>query len=663
MPRISTLLIANRGEIACRIMRTARVLGYRTVAVYSQADADSRHVQMADQAICIGPAPAAQSYLNIPAIIDAARRSGSQAIHPGYGFLSENADFAQACMDAELIFIGPSPEAIRLMGSKRQSKLAMLEAGVPCIPGYQGSAQDDASLTREAAAIGFPLMIKASAGGGGRGMRLVRNPAQLSDQLRSARAEAQSAFGSAELILERALIRPRHVEIQIFGDNHGNLVHLGERDCSVQRRHQKVIEEAPCPVMTPELRAAMGAAAVKAAASVNYSGAGTVEFMLDADGNYYFLEMNTRLQVEHPVTELVTGLDLVAWQLDIASGQPLPLGQEQIALQGHAIEVRLYAEDSSRDFVPQTGIVDLWQPADIEGVRIDHGLREGQAITAFYDPMLAKIIAHGASREQARTRMINALEQTVLLGVNANQRFLINLLAHPQFAAGHTSTAFITEQFNSDPSLTPQLVAAEDLAMAAALLYQASARRCRLPAELQGWSNTAPIPSRFLLLNNGEVHAIQVSSCAGEHAGSLNISVVGRNLAGRNLHLRIIEHENSVVVCELDGIRFRRPCLMSGNRIALYSQQGNLQFEDISHRPPAATASATSNRLLAPMDGAVTEVMAKVGEQVSRGQALLRMEAMKMEHTLKAQIDGTVSQVLASEGQQVKARQLLVELN
>ncbi|GGC96725.1 acetyl/propionyl/methylcrotonyl-CoA carboxylase subunit alpha [Halopseudomonas salina] len=658
MPRITTLLIANRGEIACRIMRTASALGYRTVAVYSQADADSRHVQIADQAVCIGPAPAAQSYLNIPAIIEAAQRSGAEAIHPGYGFLSENADFAQACMDAGLIFIGPSPEAIRLMGSKRQSKLAMLEAGVPCIPGYQGSAQDDATLTREAAAIGFPLMIKASAGGGGRGMRLVQDPAQLSGQLRSARAEAQSAFGSAELILERALIRPRHVEIQIFGDNHGNLVHLGERDCSVQRRHQKVIEEAPCPVVTPELRAAMGAEAVKAAASVNYSGAGTVEFMLDADGNYYFLEMNTRLQVEHPVTELVTGLDLVAWQLEVASGLPLPLRQEQIALQGHAIEVRLYAEDSRRDFVPQTGRVDLWQPANIEGVRIDHGLREGQAITAFYDPMLAKIIAHGTTREQARTRLINALEHSVLLGVNANQRFLINLLAHPQFAAGHTSTAFITEQFHSDPSLTPQPVAAEDLAMAAALLYQASARRCKLPPALQGWSNTAPIPSRFLLLNDGEVHAVQISTCSGEVAGSLNISV-----SGRCLHLRIIEQTGSVMVCELDGIRYRRPCLINGKRIALYCEQGNLQLEDVSHRPPAAAADVTSNRLLAPMDGAVTEVMAKVGEQVSKGQALLRMEAMKMEHTLKAQINGTISQLLASEGQQVKARQLLVEFN
>jgi len=403
MPGFTTLLIANRGEIACRIMRTAAAQGYRTVAVYSTADADSLHVQLADQAIAIGPAAASESYLNIAAIIDAAKRSGADAIHPGYGFLSENADFAEACDQAGLLFIGPSPRAIRLMGSKRLSKLAMLEAGVPCIPGYQSDAQDDATLMREAQAIGFPLMIKASAGGGGRGMRLVQAADQLPEQLLSARAEARSAFGSAELILEKALIRPRHVEIQIFGDSLGNLIHLGERDCSVQRRHQKVIEESPCPVMTPELRQAMGEAAIKAAASVEYCGAGTVEFMLDGEGHFYFLEMNTRLQVEHPVTEMVTGLDLVAWQLEVASGRPLPLQQQNVRLQGHAIEVRLYAEDSSQDFMPQTGTVDLWQPAVTEGVRIDHGLRENQRITPYSDPMLPSwlVTVKTASRHAA----------------------------------------------------------------------------------------------------------------------------------------------------------------------------------------------------------------------------------------------------------------------
>ncbi|WP_373186857.1 acetyl-CoA carboxylase biotin carboxylase subunit [Halopseudomonas sp.] len=658
MAGFKTLLIANRGEIACRIMRTAAALGYRTVAVYSTADANSRHVQQADQAVCIGSAPASQSYLDITAILDAARRSGADAIHPGYGFLSENADFAEACDAAGIIFVGPSADAIRLMGSKRLSKLAMLEAGVPCIPGYQDSAQDDDTLVQQAEMIGFPLMIKASAGGGGRGMRLVHQAAELPDQLRSARSEAQSAFGSAELILEKALIRPRHVEIQIFGDNHGNLVHLGERDCSVQRRHQKVIEEAPCPVMTPELRAAMGQAAVKAAASVDYSGAGTVEFMLDADGNFYFLEMNTRLQVEHPVTEMVTGLDLVAWQLDVACGLPLPLRQEQIGMQGHAIEARLYAEDPTRDFMPQTGRIDLWQPAHIEGVRIDHGVCEDQLVTPYYDPMLAKIIAHGATRELARSRLVKALEQSVLLGVNANQRFLLNLLEHPAFAAGNTSTAFIAEEFATDPSLGPQPLAAEDLVVAAALLYQASAQRCSHLSQLHGWSNTAAISSRYLLAHESDMHRVEVTALRGEETGSLRVDT-----AGASLRIRLLGQHGPQVTLELDGIRQQRTCLVDGARIALYGQRGNLQLEDISNQPPAAAEAGSSHQVLAPMDGAVTEITAAVGSTVSKGQVLLRMEAMKMEHSLRAPMDGTISQLLASEGQQVKGRQLLIELS
>jgi geranyl-CoA carboxylase alpha subunit len=655
MPRFNTLLIANRGEIACRIMSTASALGLRTVAVYSSADADSRHVQLADQAICIGPAPAAQSYLNMDAILDAAKRSGAEAIHPGYGFLSENADFAELCRASDLVFIGPSPEAIRLMGSKRLSKLAMLEAGVPCIPGYQGAAQDDETLISEAMQIGFPLMIKASAGGGGRGMRLVDDPANLADHLHSARAEAQGAFGNAELILEKALIRSRHVEIQIFGDNHANILHLGERDCSIQRRHQKVIEESPCPVMTPLLRAAMGEAAIKAAATVSYAGAGTVEFMLDAGGDFYFLEMNTRLQVEHPVTEMVTGLDLVAWQLDVACNLPLPLRQDQIKLQGHAIEVRLYAEDSSRDFMPQTGQITHWQPLKTEGVRIDHGLREGQLITPFYDPMLAKVIAHGANREQARTRLIRALSESVLLGVNANQRFLINLLDHPEFIAGNTSTAFITEQFSADSSLSPQPLAPADLALAGALLYQRSAQRCSRLPEIHGWSNTASIPVRLVLAHADDMHSIEV--VAGED-GSLDI-----HTGSHSLRIRLIEQQGATWTIELDGVRQQRACVLAGSTLWLYDEQGNVLLTDASHQPAAAAANSLSNQVLAPMDGAVTEIMTEAGSSVHKGQILVRMEAMKMEHVLRAPMDGIVSRLSVTEGQQVRNRQLLVELS
>ena len=447
------VLVANRGEIACRVLQSARSLGYRTVAVFSEADAGARHVQLADEAVCIGPATAAESYLNVPALLDACRRSGADAVHPGYGFLSENADFAAACAEAGVTFIGPPAEAIRLMGSKRLSKIAMQEAGVPCVPGYQGEDQSDDTLIKEAEAVGLPLMIKASAGGGGRGMRVVTEPQQIAAQLKSARQEAKSSFGNDELILERAVINPRHVEIQVFGDHHGNVIHLGERDCSVQRRHQKVVEEAPSPVVDEDLRRRMGEAAVNAAKACDYVGAGTVEFLLGADGEFYFLEMNTRLQVEHPVTELVTGQDLVAWQLRVASGEPLPLTQEQVRLTGHAMEVRLYAEDPAQGYLPQTGPVLSWRPASGEGVRIDHGLVDGAEVGSHYDPMLAKIIAFGASRDEARRRLIRAVEDTVLMGLDDNRRFLAAILRHPEFAAGDATTAFIDGPFADDPGL------------------------------------------------------------------------------------------------------------------------------------------------------------------------------------------------------------------
>src|SRR6476620_3521043 len=456
------VLIANRGEIALRIMRTAKRLGYGTVAVYSDADRDALHVREADSAVRIGEALPAQSYLRIDAIIAAAKASGASAIHPGYGFLAENEDFAQACRDAGLVFIGPSPEAIRSMGNKAGAKDIRQKAGVPCVPGYQGADQSDAVMLAAAKKIGFPVMIKAVAGGGGRGMRLVADAAAFPDALRSARSEAQGAFGDPTVILERAIVDPRHIEIQVFGDRYGNAVHLGERDCSVQRRHQKLIEEAPSPKVTRRLRARMGDVAVAAVKQLRYEGAGTLEFLLDPSGEFYFMEMNTRLQVEHPVTEAITGLDLVELQLRVASGEPLGLGQEDIRFSGHAIEVRLCSEDTDHDFMPQSGTMALWQMPD--GVRVEHALQSGSEIPPFYDSMIAKIISHGTTRDEARRKLICGLEQTVAFGVTTNQAFLAACLRHPAFASGEATTAFIGK-YRAD-LLAPRKDTASDAALA-----------------------------------------------------------------------------------------------------------------------------------------------------------------------------------------------------
>lgn len=639
MPSFSKILIANRGEIACRIQRTAQALGYRTVAVYSDADADALHVQIADEAVNIGAAPVQQSYLNSHAILDAARLTGADAIHPGYGFLSENPDFARACTQAGLTFIGPSVEAIELMGSKRLSKLAMLDAGVPCIVGYQGSAQDDATLHHEAQRIGYPLMIKASAGGGGRGMRLVHEPAALLDNLHTARSEARNAFGSDELILEQALVDPRHVEVQLFGDQHGNLIYLGERDCSVQRRHQKVIEEAPCPVMTADLRRAMGDAALKAGRAVNYVGAGTVEFLLDRHGQFYFLEMNTRLQVEHPVTELITGLDLVAWQLHIAAGQPLPLQQADVLLSGHAMEVRLYAEDPAQGFLPQTGDVLRWEPAP--GIRTDHGLCEGQAISPFYDPLLGKLIAHGATREEARRKLLRAVQDTLLLGVNSNQRLLAELLSHPDFICGDFNTGFIAEHFSD---LAPPSVSAEQLALAAALFYQHSAR-AHGPA-LAGWRNTANEPWTCHLEVDDVSHSVTVSRLADNrlHVDGIEISDLATD--GRWASA-VINRIRRRIAYHLDGPRAWLP---------------GVSVIDRSQPAASRRADASSGTVKAPMAGAIVEVRVCAGDRVHKGQLLLVLEAMKMEHPLKAGIDGVIKSVQAATGDQVRNRQVLLEI-
>ncbi len=613
----SKILVANRGEIAWRVMRTAKAMGYRTVAVYSDADKDGPHVAFADQAVRIGPPPVAESYLDIGRILDAARKSGADAIHPGYGFLSENDAFASACEKAGLVFIGPPPAAIAAMGNKAAAKRRMIEAGVPCVPGYQGSDQSDGHLEKEARKIGLPVMVKAAAGGGGRGMRLAMREQELAEAIRSARAEAESAFGSGELILEKAVVDARHVEIQVFADGHGNVIHLGERDCSVQRRHQKVIEEAPSPAVDQDLRQRMGAAAVAAAKAIGYRGAGTVEFLLAADGAFYFLEMNTRLQVEHPVTEAITGLDLVEWQLRIARGEPLPMPQDKLRLAGHAIEARLYAEDAYAGFLPQSGRVGIWRPAGGPGVRIDHAMKDGLAISPFYDPMIAKVIAQGATREQARLRLIEALADTVVLGPTTNRHFLMRLLQHPEFVAGQATTAFLGKHTFPAPAVSDR-----HWKLAAWLLWRQSAER--YPANLRGWRNSNPEPTPITL-------------------------VVG-------------ETERTIKVAPEDTPQNAVPFHIDGDSITVELDGFAARFADRTYAPPALAAAGGDGKLRAPMDGRIVAVNVAAGDRVARGQTLIVLEAMKIQHQLKATRDAAIEAVVVKEGQQVANQAVLVTM-
>ncbi|MEM0953223.1 MAG: acetyl-CoA carboxylase biotin carboxylase subunit [Pseudomonadota bacterium] len=660
MSRFETLLIANRGEIACRIIDTARREGYRTVAVYSEADVGARHTQAADVAVCIGPAAVADSYLNAEQILRAAARTGADAIHPGYGFLSENAEFARACAAAGLVFIGPAPDAIEAMGNKAASKRRMLAAGVPCIPGYQAEEQSDAALLTAAAEIGFPLMVKAAAGGGGRGMRLVHSEAELAPALTSARSEAETAFGSDELILEKAVLRPRHVEVQVFGDSHGNLIYLGERDCSVQRRHQKVIEEAPCPVMTPALREEMGLAAVEAARSIAYEGAGTVEFLLDDDGHFYFLEMNTRLQVEHPVTEMITGLDLVALQLSVAQGEALPIAQSDVALDGHAIEVRLYAEDPTNDFLPASGTASRWRPPSGAGIRVDHGLLEGQEVSPFYDPMVAKIIAWGSDRAMACRRLRRALENTVLFGFENNRAFLHAALAEQTFQRGDATTAFIEETFTEGfVSAAPLL---EHVALAAALQCHQAAQQMFLQrldhsAGLQGWTGSR----RF---------ARQLRYTIGDEA--LNLAVTSQSDASYQVALAESEFAVEVAaddtrggyVVEVDGARYGVVAhQISADSISVQMQGNATVFVDELAASTADASNEGSGTVTAPMHGNVLEISVEEGDHVAEGDALAVMEAMKMEHRLTASVAGTVVQINARVGDQLTAGAVILQID
>ncbi|WP_067522253.1 acetyl/propionyl/methylcrotonyl-CoA carboxylase subunit alpha [Endozoicomonas ascidiicola] len=654
------VLVANRGEIAKRIITTAKALGYRTVAVYSEPDSQSPHVSLADEAVCLGAGAASDSYLNIDNILKAARMTEANAIHPGYGFLSENSAFAEACQLEGIIFIGPNTSAIELMGSKRAAKEAMITAGVPCIPGYEGKDQSDSVLIDAANDIGFPLMVKASAGGGGRGMRIVEAASDLAGAIKSARSEALNAFGSDELILEKALRACRHIEIQIFADNHNNVVHLGERDCSMQRRHQKVIEEAPSPVMTPELRDSMGKAAIAAARACNYQGAGTVEFLLDQHNEFYFLEMNTRLQVEHPVTELITGYDLVEWQLRVAAGEPLPRTQDQLTINGHAIEVRLYAEDPANNFMPQTGEIALWQPASHDdqtgeaysGVRVDSGIQEGNTVNAFYDPMLAKFITWGENREQARRRLVRLVQDSHLLGLRDNRSFLSELLQSDTFIQGQTTTDFIETEFTANPSLSVQEVSNNEWMLAALLLSHGIEND---NSRLQ----TSMIGERQLSLGCGDVKKICRIQQMDSHQFCLQLDDTVSIF-------HVISTDDNQLCYQLNNVRqtitFHKS-KANGFSYSLWlaSAQGNLHFHDLTFQT-SQNEKAGSNKVLASMDGVVIDVLFSEGQTVKQGEVVAIIEAMKMEHPLKAGVDGKIRQIFASPGDQVKGRQLLIEV-
>lgn len=642
-----TLLIANRGEIAMRVLRSAKAMGLRTVAVYSSADADAPHVLHADRAVHIGPAEPAQSYLNIDAIVAAAQASGADAVHPGYGFLAENAAFAQHCRDAGLVFVGPSPESIRAMGDKAAAKRLMQTAGVPCIPGYQGEDQTTATLLREAEAIGWPVMIKAVAGGGGRGMRLVEGPQQFATLLQSAQSEALHAFGDATVLLERAVRAPRHIEIQVMADRHGHAIHLGERDCSVQRRHQKIIEEAPSPAVSPELRQRMGEAALQAVRAIGYEGAGTLEFLLDDNGDFWFMEMNTRLQVEHPVTEALTGLDLVALQLRIAAGEPLALRQEDVRFEGHAIEVRLCAESPSQGFVPQSGTMDLWQLPESPPLRVEHALASGAQVPPHYDSMIAKLIAHGATRDEARQRLLAGLADTVALGVATNQHFLLRCLAHPVFAAGGATTAFIAQ--HQEELLAEDAGQQAQAAAVAAALLQAGTDRPPSPL-----AHTLMAPLRFEI--DGQGHAASVQRLPdGSYAVALD------SVEPVEIGLRFMGHGQWQV--QRQGVQSPLRALRSGERLLMHWAGRAYEVRDTSLAPPHDTGAHGGDGLLrAAMSGRVTALLAREGELVAAGQPLLTLEAMKMEHLHCAPRAGRVSAVHVAVGEQVAMRQVVAEV-
>ncbi|MAT83533.1 MAG: 3-methylcrotonyl-CoA carboxylase [Gammaproteobacteria bacterium] len=636
------LLIANRGEIACRVIRTARRLGIRTIAVYSDADASARHVREADEAVRLGPAPAAESYLDIDAVIDAARRTGAGAIHPGYGFLSENAAFARACEAAGIVFVGPPAAAIEAMGSKIEAKRLVEQAGTPIVPGYQGDDQDDATLAAEAERIGYPLLIKASAGGGGKGMRRVDDGDGFADALAGARREARAAFGDDRVLLERYLQSPKHIEVQVLADAEGNVVHLFERDCSVQRRHQKVVEEAPGPGVDAQRRRAMGEAAVRATAAIGYRGAGTIEFIADA-GGFYFMEMNTRLQVEHPVTEAITGLDLVEWQLRVAAGEPLPFAQEDLRWQGHAVEARIYAENPQRGFLPSTGRLLCFDVPD--GVRVDSGVEAGDAVTVHYDPMLAKVIAHGDDRTAAVAALDGALADLAIAGVAHNVAFLRRVLADERFRRGDYTTHLIDE---AGPALLLETAAA-DWICAALALRAASAGE-------GAWG----VADGFRL---NQPSAFAVTLTADDEARMVSISGAAASVDGDDHGLADVAVAPGRVRCRIDDATVTARTLVTGDAVFVMRGGGTVRFATpVLDVAALAEAAGGAQRIVAPMPGQVIRVAVAPGDAVRAGQILVVVEAMKMEHSVTAPRDGIVAALACAEGDRVEDGMELVTL-
>ncbi|WP_437270451.1 acetyl/propionyl/methylcrotonyl-CoA carboxylase subunit alpha [Stutzerimonas balearica] len=643
---IDTLLVANRGEIACRVMRTAKALGLTTVAVHSAIDTNARHAREADIRVDLGGAKPADSYLLVDKLIKAAKASGAQAIHPGYGFLSENAGFARAIEEAGLIFLGPPASAIDAMGSKSAAKALMETAGVPLVPGYHGEAQDYETFRAASAVIGYPVLLKAAAGGGGKGMKVVERESELAEALASAQREAQAAFGDSRMLVEKYVLKPRHVEIQVFADRHGNCLYLNERDCSIQRRHQKVVEEAPAPGLSAELRRAMGEAAVKAAKAIGYVGAGTVEFLLDARGEFFFMEMNTRLQVEHPVTEAITGLDLVAWQIRVARGEPLPISQDEVPLNGHAIEVRLYAEDPDNDFLPATGTLDLYrEAADGPGRRVDSGVAEGDTVSPFYDPMLGKLIAWGENREQARQRLLAMLAETAVGGVKTNLAFLRRVLAHPAFANAELDTGFIAR--HQGELLPPQGELPESFwQLAASAFVQGEAERERgddphSPWQSKsGWRAGLPAETDLALSCSEAQQMVRLRPASAPKA-----QLIGEQL-----------------VVEQEGLRRQHRAIRRGDNLYL-EWDGELRcVQRVNPIAEAEASHAHHGGLTAPMNGSIVRVLVEAGQHVEAGAALVVLEAMKMEHSIRAPQAGVVKGLYCSEGELVSEGTALVEL-